>query len=1185
MAVSPSAAALSSIGETVQLAAEVRDQNGRAMSGAAVSWASSDPAVATVDASGLAAAAGNGTATITATSGSASGTAAVTVEQSVERVSVTPDSAALLVGDTVRLSAAALDGLGHEVAGASFAWSSADTLVATVDSAGLVRAGGDGTATITATSGSASGSATVSVEQSVQAVSVTPDAAALVVGDTVRLSAEALDGNGYPVSGADFSWSSSDPAVATVDGSGLVRGVAEGAATITAAAGDSEGTSKVTVANPDRAALEALYNATDGPNWVNNENWLTDAPLGEWYGVHTDHAGRVARLDLGGSRDEGGEWISHGLAGPLPPDLGKLTELTRLRLDHNELTGTIPSELADLPRLTVLHIGPNSLHGPIPSELGNLAGLTRLDLFGNRLTGPIPPEFGNLANLEHLLLGANAHTGPIPSELGNLTHLRVLDLGGNRLTGPIPPQLGNLAELTGLHLGNNLLTGPIPPQLGDLAKLESLRLFGNRLEGQMPPSLGNLTELRNFDVGGNRLEGSVPVEFGGLTSLVNLRLWGNTALSGSLPATLTRLTSLRELSIEDTGLCAPGTTEFATWLRGIRERDWEAYCNESDTAVLESLYERTEGRGWVNSEGWLGGPALEEWHGVGTDSLGRVSALDLAGNGLSGELPYDLGLLTELTELRVGNNGGLAGRLPVLLTRLPLSVLHYAGTDLCSPAYDSFRAWLAGVASHEGTGAECAPLGEREVLAALYEATDGPNWAVSENWLTDAPLAEWHGVETDASGRIVSLDLENNGLTGPIPPELGGLTSLERLILYSNPLFGPIPAEMANLANLQLLVLGGIGGNNLTGPIPPELGGLANLKQLIVAHSGLSGPIPRELGELRNLEGLQLPANGFSGPIPPELGGLGNLAWLELSWNGLSGPIPPELGRLGNLEELLLDNNGLQGPIPPELGGLQNLTWLDFGANDLSGPIPLELGGLARLEILSLHNNDLSGALPSELGTLAHLRELDLTHNAAISGPLPASLTDLRHLDRLYARGTGLCAASGDVDLQAWLAGVRETHLADCAPAAAYLVQAVQSRAFPVPLVAGEDALLRVFVTAARESDVGMPPVRVRFHLDGTETHMVDIAGSSVPIPTEIDEQNMSRSANAVIPAEVVRPGLEMVIEVDPDGTLDPGLGVAERVPTTGRLAVDVWEMPRFDLTVIPFLWASEPDSSVIGIA
>ena len=138
----------------------------------------------------------------------------------------------------------------------------------------------------------------------------------VALGDTLQLVAEAYDETGHVVEGAVFTWSSSDAPVATVDPSGLVRGAGEGTATITATAGDASGTSEITVVNPDRAALVALYNATDGPNWVDNTNWLTDAPLGEWYGVSTDAAGRVVGIDLRG------QWAPvKGLSGAIPPEI------------------------------------------------------------------------------------------------------------------------------------------------------------------------------------------------------------------------------------------------------------------------------------------------------------------------------------------------------------------------------------------------------------------------------------------------------------------------------------------------------------------------------------------------------------------------------------------------------------------------------------------------------------------------------------------------------------------------------------------------------------------------------------------------------------------------------------------------------------------------------------------------
>ena len=163
-------------------------------------------------------------------------------------------------------------------------------------------------------------------------------------------------------------------------------------------------TAPPTVPSPDREILVALYNATDGPNWGSAGNWLTDAPLGSWSGVDVDALGRVTELRL----------VLNKLSGPIPPELGKLTNLTNLNLSFNELSG------------------------PIPLGVTSLTSLTDLDLFLNELSGPIPPELGNLTNLTDLWLSQNALSGPIPAELGNLTNLMDLDLSNNELTSPIP---------------------------------------------------------------------------------------------------------------------------------------------------------------------------------------------------------------------------------------------------------------------------------------------------------------------------------------------------------------------------------------------------------------------------------------------------------------------------------------------------------------------------------------------------------------------------------------------------------------------------------------------------------------------------------------------------------------------------------------------------------------------------
>ena len=247
--ISPASATFQSLGETAQLTAEVRDQNGQTMANAAVAWTSSDPSVATVAASGLVTAVANGAATVTATAGSASGTVAVTVDQVVASVAVDPAADTLpALGDTLRLSAEALDANGNAVAGEEFAWESSDVSVATVDASGLVTAVANGVATVTATAGSASGSAAVTVDQVVASVAVNPASDTLpALGDTLRLSAEALDANGNAVAGEEFAWESSDVSVATVDASGLVTAVANGVATVTATAGSTSGGAAVTV--------------------------------------------------------------------------------------------------------------------------------------------------------------------------------------------------------------------------------------------------------------------------------------------------------------------------------------------------------------------------------------------------------------------------------------------------------------------------------------------------------------------------------------------------------------------------------------------------------------------------------------------------------------------------------------------------------------------------------------------------------------------------------------------------------------------------------------------------------------------------------------------------------------------------------------------------------------------------
>ena len=376
---------------------------------------------------------------------------------------------------------------------------------------------------------------------------------------------------------------------------------------------------------------------------------------------------------------------------------------------------------------------------------------------------------------------------------------------------------------------------------------------------------------------------------------------------------------------------------------------------------------------------------------------------------------------------------------------------------------------------------------DRRFLGEIYDALGGDDWTVNTNWKTDAPLDEWYRVTTNDVGRVLQLDLRDNGLAGEIPAVVGRLRFLERLdlalnrvdeesppglpdrddrraprrpledpsgVVASSPpkaarnasagITGPIPPELGDLSGLRALWLG---GNTLTGSIPPELGELADLESLWLADNQLGGSIPEELADLSRLAYLNLaenllagaiPAaltglsrlrelalydNALTGPIPPGLEEWSDLEYLGLAWNSLTGPLPRELGSLPNLQVLWLGGNSLTGPIPGELGELGSLEELFLYDNDLSGPIPPELGDLAKLENMWLHENELTGPLPPELGRLTLLEELYVSANQ-LGGEVPYSFLDLETLDWFwFGENGGLCAPAANV-FTTWLAGM-----------------------------------------------------------------------------------------------------------------------------------------------------------------
>ena len=360
----------------------------------------------------------------------------------------------------------------------------------------------------------------------------------------------------------------------------------------------------------DRAALIDFYKATDGDNWTNNENWCSDKPLDEWFGVSTYKDGmkinRVTSLDFynietpfnlrGKIPDSFGnltalenlELYFTQLSGQLPKSIGNLTSLKKLviQTENGQFTGSIPESIGNLNNLEFLKLDGNKLTGPIPESIGNLTRLAVLELNGNPL-GSIPKCIGNLTALKRLYLNGCQLTGSIPETIGNLTELEELTLSWNQLTGVIPESIGNLTALKYLEIGNNQLTGNIPSSIGNLTELGYFYLFQNQLTGNIPESIGNLTKLEVLYLNDNQFTGNIPDKIGNLTALKRLML-ANNQLTGSIPESLGNLTNLESMNFQWNSLNGKIPTSF-TRLNAWRDC-WQAIIIGNPELDLEGIY-------------------------------------------------------------------------------------------------------------------------------------------------------------------------------------------------------------------------------------------------------------------------------------------------------------------------------------------------------------------------------------------------------------------------------------------------------------------------------------------------------------------------------------------------------------------------------------------------------------------
>jgi Leucine-rich repeat (LRR) protein len=500
-------------------------------------------------------------------------------------------------------------------------------------------------------------------------------------------------------------------------------------------------------------------------------------------------------------------------------------------------------------------------------------------------TLPAPHTVYYVQYIELPVYGLN---GTLPASIGVFSHLQVLNLGNNFIHGPLPDSVANLTDLFFLSVEFNSITGRIPHVIGErLHKLQYLYLNDNYFTGSLPASLGKLSALELFVVRLNRLTGPIPPELGNLTELTNLQLFEN-ELTGTIPLSLCNLTKLTDLALSAnnfTGTIPPKLAQL------------------SHLAALDL---------GVNL---FTGPFPNSFATTTT-----LITLVLQQNQFSGTLPGVLNSSVNMTEFTAQDNY-FSGTLPVALTRLSR-------------------------------------------LSTLY---------MSQNLLTGTLPAAL----SNCAG-MVDFSVDFNSLTGTIPPEIGSWRNLTFLDLYQNYLTGSIPESVGNLNALSQLVLD---DNYLTSTIPPGISSMIRLQTFYVQSNLLTGTLVSDFGSnQRRLQYLYGDHNLLTGSVPAALFEAPLLVLVLLTSNFLTGTIPATVSNLRNLNSLQLGDNQLSG----SLSGLFNATaqralaTIQLDSNLLTGTLPEEIFALPQLVTFVAADNCLHGSLPTNVCGAAQLQSLVL---------------------------------------------------------------------------------------------------------------------------------------------------------------------------------------------------------------
>ncbi|KAL4271495.1 hypothetical protein GQ457_13G030200 [Hibiscus cannabinus] len=370
--------------------------------------------------------------------------------------------------------------------------------------------------------------------------------------------------------------------------------------------------------------------------------------------------------------------------GNIPPCLGGMKGLAFLDLSSNHLSGRVPEELIMNNSLFLLRLSNNNLSGNVAhvilkailkanglwllyldgnkfsGEMTNIdvstiefpTSLMKIDLSNNKLYGKLPSWIGNLSSLDTLVLSNNSFEGSIPMEFCNLYSLQFLDLSQNNLSGSIPSCF-NPPYLHHVHLHGNRLNGPLPLAFHNSSSLVTLDLSGNNLSGSIPKWIDTLSSLSVLLLKANHLQGGIPVQLCKLYSLSIIDLSQN-MFSGPIPSCLGNLTlPTAENKILPQGLFTLHTYSISSEILGSSKLA-KGSDEQYPSSYTDESIELTTKSGSYSYVGFI---------------LENLAAIDLSCNKLTGQIPPELGNLSEIHSLNLSHNN-LIGVIPSSFSKL-----------------------------------------------------------------------------------------------------------------------------------------------------------------------------------------------------------------------------------------------------------------------------------------------------------------------------------------------------------------------------------------------------------------------------------------------------------------------------------------------------------------------------------